>query len=61
MSKIINYFTSAWNEAKKVSWPTKKQTLNYSMLVIALSVGFALFFVALDYVFNFGLEKLISR
>ena len=61
MNKIINYFTSAWAEAKKVSWPTKKQTFEYSVLVIGLSVGFAFFFVALDYVFNSGLDKLITR
>jgi preprotein translocase subunit SecE len=61
MEKIINYFKSAWSEAKKVSWPTKKQTINYSLLVIGLSVGFALFFVAIDYIFNMGIEKIISR
>jgi len=61
MSKIINYFTSSWAEAKKVTWPSKKQTFNYSVLVIGLSVGFAFFFVALDYIFNLGIEKLITR
>lgn len=61
MEKIINYFQSAWSEAKKVSWPTKKQTINYSLLVIGLSVGFALFYVAIDYIFNMGIEKIISR
>ena len=61
MEKIINYFKSAWSEAKKVSWPTKKQTINYSLLVIGLSVGFALFYVAIDYMFNMGIEKIISR
>jgi preprotein translocase subunit SecE len=61
MEKIINYFKSAWSEAKKVSWPTKKQTINYSLLVIGLSVGFALFYVAIDYIFNMGIEKIIIR
>lgn len=61
MNKIVNYFTSAWSEAKKVSWPTKNQTINYSLLVIGLSVGFALFYVAIDYIFNLGIEKIISR
>jgi preprotein translocase subunit SecE len=61
MSKIVSYFKNTWNESKKITWPTKKQTLNYSVLVICLSIGFALYFVALDYVFNLGLENLISR
>jgi preprotein translocase subunit SecE len=61
MNKIINYFKTSWAEMKKVSWPTKKQTFEYSMLVICLSVGFALYFVALDYVFNLGFETLITK
>lgn len=60
MDKIINYFVSAWGELKKVSWPTKNQTINYSLLVIGLSVGFAVFFSALDYGLNFGFAYLLS-
>lgn len=61
MNKIIDYIKSSYAEMRKVSWPTKKQTFNYSLLVIGLSVGTALFFVVLDYVFNLGFEVLISR
>jgi len=55
-----NYFIGSYAEMKKVTWPTKNQTINYSLMVIALSVGMALFFVALDYIFNLGIETLIS-
>jgi preprotein translocase subunit SecE len=61
MNKIIDYIKSSYAEMRKVSWPTKKQTFNYSLLVIGLSVGTALFFVVLDYVFNKGFETLITR
>lgn len=61
MNKIIDYVKSSYAEMRKVSWPTKKQTFNYSLLVIGLSVGTALFFVVLDYVFNLGFEVLITR
>jgi preprotein translocase subunit SecE len=56
-----NYFIGAYAEMKKVSWPTKNQTVNYSVMVIAMSVGMALFFMLLDYIFNLGIETLISR
>jgi preprotein translocase SecE subunit len=46
---------------RKVTWPTKEQTINYSILVIALSVGLALFFALLDYAFNSGITFLISK
>lgn len=61
MDKIIQYFKDSYAEMKKVTWPTKKQTINYSALVIAMSVGMAVFFSVLDYVFNLGLTKLITQ
>lgn len=61
VTAIKNYFISSYAEMKKVSWPSKKQTTNYSLLVIGLSVGMAIFFAVLDYVFNLGIEKMITR
>ena len=61
MDKIIQYFKDSYAEMKKVTWPTKKQTINYSALVIAMSVGMAVFFSVLDYIFNLGLTKLITK
>ena len=58
---IKNYLLEAYAEMRKVTWPTKQQTINYSLLVFGLSLGLALFFAALDYVFNLGITQLISR
>ncbi|MFA5061780.1 MAG: preprotein translocase subunit SecE [Patescibacteria group bacterium] len=58
---IKNYFVGSFHEMKKVSWPTKKQTINYSVLVIGLSLGFAVFFSLLDYIFNSGITTLITK
>ena len=60
-NSIKNYLTGSYAEMRKVSWPNKKQTTNYSMLVIGLSVGMALFFAVLDYVFSLGVTSLISK
>jgi preprotein translocase subunit SecE len=56
-----NYFVSSYAEMKKVNWPTKKQTTNYSLIVIGLSLGMAAFFGILDYVLNLGINTLIIR
>ncbi len=56
-----NYFVGSYTEMKKVTWPTKEQTINYSILVIALSLGLAVFFAVLDYGFSTGITALISR
>jgi len=58
---IKNYLTSSYAEMRKVTWPTKQQTINYSLVVICLSAGVAIFFSLLDYVFNFGIQTLINR
>jgi len=61
VESVKNYFVGSYAEMKKVTWPTKQQTINYSLLVVGMSVGVALFFVVLDYIFNLGIEKLITR
>ncbi len=60
ITSVKNYFVGSYAEMKKVTWPTKNQTINYSLLVIGMSIGLALFFAALDYVFNLGLEYLLK-
>lgn len=60
MNKITNYFVEAIGEMKRVVWPTKQQTINYTLLTIVLSVGVAVFFGVLDYILNVGLGWLIK-
>ena len=61
MNKIINYIKASIEEMKKVTWPTKKETYNYTVLVIFISLGVALFLGVLDLIFNKGLEYLITN
>lgn len=60
MDNIVSYLKSSYAELHKVSWPTKKQTINYSLVVVLLSVGMAVFFAGLDYILNLGLESIIK-
>jgi len=61
MNKIIEYLKASIEEMKKVTWPTKKETYNYTILVISISLGVALFLGLLDIVFTKGLEYLITN
>ncbi len=61
MGKINNYIKESIIELKKVTWPTKKETYRYTFMVIGLSLSVALFLGALDFVFNLGLETLITK
>jgi preprotein translocase subunit SecE len=57
--KLVEYIKETRGEMKHVNWPTKSQAVNYTLLVIGLSVVTALILALADYVFGLGLEKLI--
>lgn len=59
MKKLIDFIGEAKAELMKVNWPTKKQTMNYTLIIIAVSVVVALFLGGLDYVFSGVLKKFI--
>lgn len=57
---LVQYVKDSISELKKVQWLTKKQTINYTIAVFAMSVGVAVFFVVLDRVLSTGLDQLIK-
>jgi preprotein translocase subunit SecE len=59
MTKLTTYIREAIYELRKVTWPTKKQTINYSLVVIGISIGTAVFFAILDYAFTWLLGRII--
>ena len=58
---MVKYFGEAKEELQKVSWPTKKETTNHTLLVVGISVGVLIFFGIVDYFLTIGLEQLITR
>ena len=61
MNKIIQFFQEAKVELLKVNWPTKKQTFNYTMLVVAVSIAVAGFLGGLDSVFGYMIRTYIIK
>ena len=61
MKKFIEYLKDTKAEVKHVSWPTKDQTVSYTILVILLSVAVALFLGAFDAGFRKLLEIVIVK
>jgi len=47
-------------ELSKVVWPTKKDTLISSGVVVLLIIIFSLFFLLTDQVLSFSIKKIIS-
>lgn len=61
MNKLSTYIKASYEEMKKVTWPSKKETTNYTILVIIFSLAVALFLGLLDYLFNLGLAQIITK
>jgi preprotein translocase subunit SecE len=59
--KIAEYIKETKAEMKHVNWPTKSQAINYSLLVIGISIGTAIILGLFDFVFSLGLEKIILK
>jgi preprotein translocase subunit SecE len=57
---LARYLRESKEELEKVAWPTRQETLRYSVLVIGACVLMGLFFAGLDYVLSLGLTKLIE-
>lgn len=56
---ISNYIKETKGELKHVSWPTKKQTTSFTILVIAVSVIVAAYLGLFDYIFIVILGKFL--
>jgi len=61
LPKISNYLKESIEEIKKVTWPTKKETRQYTILVIIVSLAVAFYLGLLDYIFNLLLELIIIK
>jgi len=46
--KIGNSFKNTWHELRKVTWPTKDKLVNYSIIVILMTVFMMLIIGLLD-------------
>ena len=56
MNRIINYFKSINVEMKKVSWLTKKQLVNSTIIVLVFALIISTFLFVLD----FGLSEVVK-
>ncbi|MCP6718095.1 MAG: preprotein translocase subunit SecE [Patescibacteria group bacterium] len=58
-SKIDNFFKEVKLEIKKVNWPTTKETIRYTLIIIGVSIVTAAFLGGIDFLFTRVLDKFI--
>lgn len=60
-AKLKVFLQESGQELKKVNWPSRSETIRYTLFVIGLSLTLAAFLGLLDFVFVQLLEKFIVR
>ena len=55
------WFRDMKSELKKVQWPTRKQTINNTLIVIACVVVVGIFIALFDFVANNAIGLLLGR
>jgi preprotein translocase subunit SecE len=61
MTALVKYVRSTIAELRQVAWPTKREAILYTILVVVISAIVALYVGAFDYLFSQGIDYLINR
>ena len=59
MTKFIAFLKDVRVELAKVSWPTRSETTRYTLIVIGMGIGVAVFLGVFDMIFQVLLRKYI--
>ena len=60
MKNPLQFIQEVKQEAFKVSWPTRKETLQGTLMVVAMAIIAAIFFLLLDQILKFFLELILK-
>ena len=60
MKNPLKFIQDVKQEAFKVTWPTGKETLQGTLMVVAMAIIASLFFLLLDQVLKFLLEIILN-
>jgi len=56
----MEFIRQVQSETRKVVWPTRRETIMTGVMVMIMTVILAVFFFAIDKVFDTGVEFLLS-
>jgi preprotein translocase SecE subunit len=61
LKRIQIFIQESYREMKKVNWPTKGETIKYTLIVIGVSLAVAAFLGSCDFIFIWLLNKFILK
>jgi preprotein translocase subunit SecE len=57
---LVRYFKETRAEIRKVSWPTREEATNLTLIVLAVTVAMAVFLGAVDYILAALIRLIVS-
>jgi preprotein translocase subunit SecE len=60
VTRIRRFIEESWSELKKVTWPTREQTRNLTVLVFVISGAVGLFIAVFDALFQIIFNQIVS-
>lgn len=58
---IVRYFKGTRTELRKVTWPTREEATNLTLIVLGVTIGMAALLGLLDFVFNTLVSGLLKQ
>ncbi len=58
-NRVVRYLKATRSELRKVVWPTQEETINLTIIVLAVTIGMSAFLGLLDLLFAQGFELII--
>jgi preprotein translocase subunit SecE len=60
ITRTRTYVTESWAELRKVAWPTRRQVVNLSLIVIVVSAVVGAYIAILDLLLFLGMNRLLT-
>jgi preprotein translocase subunit SecE len=59
LNRLSEFLKEVRLETKKVNWPSRKETIKYTLIIVGVSLIVAVFLGGLDFIFSLLLNKFI--
>ena len=60
MKNPLKFIQEVKQEAFKVTWPTRKETFQGTLMVVAMAIIASIFFLLIDQIFKFFLDLILK-
>jgi len=60
ISRSRTYVTESWAELRKVEWPSRRQVVNLTAIVIVVSAAVGAYIAIIDFLLLIGMDRLLA-